>query len=323
MIPLAALFLFLAILLLPGRPARPLSLALRVAAGTLLGAVPYLLLFFHTYSGPLAHSVADALFGTFTPHLPGQGIPHLPRLLLYELRFLILDFAGPQLLLLGIGIAALRRHTLPPAVPLGLVAAGVVAPLLFPHVGDRFVLLLPAVVAGALLAGLGYEAVSQRLPVRALRVGLLLLVLGSPPALYGALASSRLLSSIGLFRHAAAHQSRAFLWPGKSGETDADHFGRTVLARLPANATVYSGWADGEVLRYLMVREGLRPDVILESTDALRSAPPDLPSDRCYVTWYPYLPPDLDLPAGFRLAPVRPRGLFHLEPARGPAGGNR
>ncbi len=152
------------------------------------------------------------------------------------------------------------------------------------HVNDQFVFYLPSYVAFALFAGRGWQAWEQgQLPAllrrylaapdgRSLRpsrlvcvllIGLLLLL---PPLLYNALPRAMNvagLNPLDVRTLPGRDPNWFFLWPGKRGYQGAADFGRAALAGLPEGAHVIADHTPLQVLAYLQVVEGMRPDVTL------------------------------------------------------------
>jgi hypothetical protein len=292
-----------------------------VFAGGLVGALPLVLFaLLATAEGPLLVRLKASLLGPFRPSLPeGLGLGRgLLGLFVYEARFLLLNLAGPQLGLLVLGVVAVRRN---PDVPLGqlawVAAAGVLSPLVFPHFGDRYVLLLPAICVGCVLAGPGV----WRFESGVVRGVLLLAVTAFPVAVYGYLSTSSTLRDLGFFRGASSEHRQAFLWPGKSGNRDAKELATEVLDHVPNGAVLLSTWGEGEAIRYVRTVDGRKPRVELK----LRYHPEGLlpilharPRARIFVSTYPHLPLDVAVPEGWRLEERIPRSLWELVPERLP-----
>ncbi|MEN8149479.1 MAG: DUF2723 domain-containing protein, partial [Planctomycetota bacterium] len=136
-----------------GRAGRCVGLA---ALGFAAGILPFLGLLLTSPQGPAA-----TLFPGTTFHVP--GLAGLLPLLAYVGVFLAWIFPGPQLLLaLAGGVSALRRMTCLRASLLAMLGTGLFLPFLYPHVGDRYIFLLPATVAIPVLAGAGAARLATR-----------------------------------------------------------------------------------------------------------------------------------------------------------------
>jgi hypothetical protein len=321
MLQVASLAMLLVLVIGWARRGRLRPALAAAAAGGVLGTIPMAALVLSATSDlGLFERVTESLLGSFRPSLPDGlgGGTGLAGLLLYEARFLGLNLAGPQIGLLVAGALVAGRR---PEVPRGQLAlvcgAAVASPILFPNLGDRYVLLLPAFAVGCVLAGLGAELVKGR----ALRASLLVAVTVLPPAVFGFLSTSPLLTELGFFRGATEEHRRAFVWPGKRGNHDAEMLAREVLASLPEDAVLLSAWGEGEVIRFLREIEGAKPGVrmrIYRRPEHLQRLRRRRPKARVFVSNYPYLPPEVAVPEGYRLVERVPRALWELVPIESP-----
>jgi len=294
-----------------------------VSIGFGFGLLPFFLLILLAPAGPDGLEGLRRFFlGSFAPRLPsglgmGQG---LLGLVLYDLRFLAFNLAGPQLAFLPIGLVVLYRHRKAVfAQHVAVMSVGLLSPLLFPHLGDRYVLLLPTLAAAAVVAGAGVDSI-PRLPRRArpLVVALCLLL---PVATYSLLARTGIPGGAGFFRGASPEHARAFLWPGKRGDRSAAEFGHDVLAAVPRDAVLVSGWGDGRVILFLQLVRDVRPElpiVLRTGRRTLAAQYPDGGGRRVFVSNFPWLPLDVVLPEGTRLREVLPGALWELVAAESP-----
>ncbi len=191
-----------------------------------------------------------------------------------------LELAGLGALLAVVGVVAGRRRGWPIALPLLVMAVNIVAMAIHGSRSDLFIwhrYYIPSWVMGALLAGMGCQALLDRLPRR---------------ARYAVLALPVLMMVGGWSRF------------DRSDYRIADDFSRTLLSTLPPGAHLSA--SDDNilfVLIYLHHVEGLRPDVDLilsgvgdADLPALRFDPD---SDPLFFTHHPNW--DLE---GLRLDPV-------------------
>jgi hypothetical protein len=274
---------------------------LAAVAGLVAGSLPFWLL---VIADDSARAPLDFLLGSFRPRAPGPGpaTPGVAALLLYEARFLVYNLAGPQLLL---AFLAFRRSWGGFGPMLILVAlTSLLCPFLFPHVGDRYVLLLPAIVAASVGVASGATALVRRPRMAAVA---LLLVAAVPPALYATVSRTRVADRIGLFKGADPRHARSFLWPGKSGTGRTRELAIEILNALPPGSTLLSHWGEGRVLHYLKEVEGMRPDVTLSllfGPTTAESATAALARGRTFLSTYPFLPLPPSARKAFRLTPV-------------------
>jgi Protein O-mannosyl-transferase TMEM260-like len=284
--------------------------------GTVLGTIPTACLLL---AGPtpatFAARVQVFLGGGLVAHLPeglGAGTGLL-GLLLYELRFLAFNLPGPQ----GLGLLlALKQRAVPwpgHRAPLFAILIGnLPAVIFFPHVGDRYVLMLPAISAGAALAGVAVATRRVRTPVQ---WALPVLALLCPPIFYGILATTDLPDRLHLFRGASRVHREEFIWPGHARDRSASRFAEEVLAAVPENGIVLSGWGDGQVLLYAQRIRGLRPDVKIYSNAASNRIEAILrrhPAQMICVTAYPLTDRRMQHPEGYELVELIPGVLWFL-----------
>ena len=245
------------------------------SVGGLLGAVPMAILIVTTSSsGGLFERVTVFLLGATRPSLPdGLGLGRgLLGLVAYEGRFLCLNLAGPQLVL------ALRASLPSLSILAGMGGVGIVCPFLFADLGDRFVLLLPAVCAACVLAAVG----TSRFRGPIVRTVLLLATAALPIAL-------RDLARAVLDRVPAG----SLLLAGW-GEGEPIRYVQVVEGH---------GTAVELKIRY--------------HADALARARAARRTTRLFVSGYPHLDLHVDVPPGHRLEPIIPRALWELVPAAG------
>lgn len=216
--------------------------------------------------------------GEFLPF--GTG---LPQAWARMLRFVVLNFPGPALLLALPGARWLAQRDRGAAWMLAaLVAGGLAVATSMRWAGDAQVYLLTIHPVLAVLAGLGMGALWSRRRTLAASTGALA-VLG-PPALYAALAFT---PAGGLLLPEQPETERAeFLWPGRRGWVEGSRWWGQTAPSLPANAVVLSRWREGTVLEYRQRILGLRTDLDIEL--AVRG--PHLlaePARPTFVTWTP------------------------------------
>lgn len=319
MIQVAAVSLLLVLLVLWYRRGTLQKGLLFGLLGTLVGSLPIAILFLLVAhpAGP-TDLVRTFLLGGFATHLPsGLGLGSgLLGLLLYAATFMAFNLAGPQ------GFAFLlsfRRRRVPwpghRSLLFAFVAGSLPVLLLMPHVGDRYVLLLPAICAAVVLAGIAAAECANR---AWLRVLIPVLCLICPPIFYGTLLTTDLSERIGLFRGANQAHREEFVWPGAARDRSAPEFADRVFRVLPPNALVLSAWADGTVLQYVHQVQGLRPDVEVRQVlgrGEFKKVVLGTRGRRVFMTTYPHTPPERTAPPGYVLKVVIPDALWEIKPA--------
>lgn len=287
---------------------RRLGRTIRGAAlGFAVGVLPFaLILAAQLAERPGGVSVARLLFGAESFQTEAVGVERsLLGIALYEARFLAWNLAGPQILFAALGAAVLLRSARGKlADPAAFAAVGVVLTAALP-LGDGYLLLLPAIVAAAVLAGVGLGAplLSRRGPVVAWALAAAFAAI--PTAVYAAAAASDAVRSAGFLRDVPPLAARTFLWPGKSGRTEARRTAEAVFDRLPEGAEVVADWEVYAVLRYLSVAENRRPDVtIFHRAD--RGRPPVRPDVPRFSVQSPLRRPPAGAADPSLLRPVSP-----------------
>jgi 4-amino-4-deoxy-L-arabinose transferase-like glycosyltransferase len=282
--------------------------------GTLVGAVPLAILFLLIpQSGGLVERVNLFLLGGFRAQLPthlGVGAGLL-GLVLYGVRFMAFNLAGPQgfTFLLSAG----RRRVPHPghrSLLFALLLGSLPLLLIQPHVGDRYVMMLPAVCAAAVLAGI---AAAERMNRGYLRILLPALALLCPPVFYGVLARSEVPERLGLFKGLTAAHREAFLWPGHSGDRSASEFAGRVLETIPEGALLLTEWGDGCALQYVQQTSKSRPDIEIRQSLRQREFARVIqnnPHRRIFVTTYPHAPLLRRAPPGFTFLEELPGMLW-------------
>jgi len=272
-----------------GRGLRPVLLAV---LGCLAGSVPLVVLatMVDTSAGL---DLTRILLGAFRIRPPAG--PDIPGLLLYEAGFLALNFAGIQALLFLTGaVHAIRSRRDGEIALLAVFGVGILLPFLFAATGDRYIFLLPAFVTAAILAGLGAARLGDRWDRRRFAAALLVTVLAVPAAVYALLAHAVDFERFGLFRDVDPRHTTAFFWPGRSGDRHAATAGLRILNALPPDAVVLYRWGEGQVLVYLQVVEGRRPDVTLIPRKYATLGVPVATArreGRLFLSAYPFFPP--------------------------------
>ncbi len=286
--------------------------------GTVIGALPMASLFLLlARPASLVERVHSFLLGGFSPHLPdGLGLgTGLAGLLLYSASFIAFNLPGPQGFFFLLSFRRRRpSHPGHRALLFAFILGSLPTVLLLPHVGDRYVLLLPAVCAAVALAGV---AAAERANRAYRRVLIPLLCLLCPPLFYGAFAVLDIPAKLGLFQGVDRVHREEFLWPGHSRDRSAEAFAEKVLRDLPADAVLLTEWGDGCVLLYASRIQGLRPDVRIRQTlwqDRFDVAVRDNAGRRVFMTTYPHTPPTLRAPPGFALMPRIPAMLWEVVP---------
>jgi hypothetical protein len=275
------------------RDRRPFRDTARSIGGGAIGFLPFVLLaglMASRLEGP--ETTTEVILRSLTMPAFRPSAPPLFESLLYEFRFLVFNFAGPQILLVGFGLFSLRGRPL--FAPLfAIFVIGLVLPFFFSHLGDRYIFLLPTIVAGALLAGIGGARFLERRPARGIALGLVLAASLLPPAAYLVSARTSVMRKIGLFDGVGSRQERTFLWPGKAGTGDVETLTRVIFDALPNEGTLYASWGEGPALLYLQRTEERKPD--LQITIRHREFVPEEIRDRArsgrvFVTKFPWIP---------------------------------
>lgn len=211
---------------------------------------------------------------------PGSGaLGSLARLL----RFALLNFPGPALLLALPGIRWLWRRDRGAVLLLGvLAAAGGAMAFAMRWAGDPHVYLLGIYPVLAVLAGLGMGALWRHRRGLAGVTGGLAVV--GPPALYAALAFSP--AGAWLLPGPHVEERAELLWPGRRGWSAGSDWWGGLDPLLPEHAVVLPRWREGTVLEYRQEVLGLRADLRIElsQTRPYLLAEPTRPT---YVTWTP------------------------------------
>jgi hypothetical protein len=291
-IQITAFGMFLALVVPHVRRRRPRPPPAPFLLGVVAGLLPLVLLVAFHLDEARAGGLQRTLLGSFHLRPPsGLGFGRgLLGLLLYEARFLAFNLLGPQLLLAAVGLHRVAREDRGVFLLLLLPALfALPQPLVFPHLGDRYVLLLPTVCSLAVFAGVGAAVVARPRPAP-VRAVLPLLVVATTAVLYGALAHLSVLRGIGFFRGATEAHARQFLWPPKTHLTEPEDYARRILAALPPDADLYAGWGEGAVIRYLQDVNGVRGDVEVHLLSDLDRVVADTTAGhRRYVSAYPNL----------------------------------
>ena len=191
------------------------------------------------------------------------SLSRLPADIGFWLTLLGLQFVGPALLLGLLGFLAMRKR---PVAGLPLLVFYIITVIFAAtyRVNDRYVFFLTGYLIFALMVGSGWEVLKQKRP-RLAHAALPLLVI-IPFITYAALPP--LLQTAGLSipdaRQLPGREPVSFfLWPAKSGYTEAAEYGRSALTSLPPNSILIADHTPLETLTYLQRVEGVRPDVQL------------------------------------------------------------
>lgn len=162
----------------------------------------------------------------------------------------VTQLSPAALVLVPVGLVALRRAA--PLVAVGVLPAALVSVIVLTTPVNFVSYHLTLMLIGAILLGAGVAALERRAAGRA------------RPVLVGALAVVLLLGPALGYRYVSTHPDDASAWA------------RTVLDRLPADATIVAPWSAYAPLRATQVLEGRRTDVevrysaqLLDTTEAL------------------------------------------------------
>jgi hypothetical protein len=200
---------------------------------------------------------------------------HLPGDMGYWLVMLVLQFAGPAVLLGFWGLAGRWRD---PSARLLMVFYGTAVLFALSYrVNDRYVFFLPGYLAFALFVGYGWQALGEKRPELARLAWPLLVIV--PVLTYGLLPllmSGLNIPLAGVRQLPGREPLSFFLWPAKNGYMGAAEYGRLALDSLPPDSVLIGDHTPIETLHYLQVVEGIRPDVRLVKIQAGSPLPASL-----------------------------------------------
>ena len=206
--------------------------------------------------------------------------PMLPRPLDPVMLLVYLAYQFPASMVLawwGIGVVR-RLGSSATVVAIGLLWLGPVVLVLFPalYIRDQFQFYLPSYVPVAILIGLGASEFANRTAVMT-RLhgwqGLVLLgsILLAPLVVYpvATLLAGGVATRLAPSRSLPGRDPVTYyLWPPKTGYMGAREYADAAIGALPVGAVVVADWLPYQVLRYVQVVEGERPDLRLEMINA-------------------------------------------------------
>ncbi len=144
--------------------------------------------------------------------------------------------------------------------------------IVWPSAGNaKYVFYIADYVVFSLLCAIGANTLLQRIGARRTAstrwaFGVVASVAFIPPMVYAVAPWAVRKARVELL-HARSlphrDNERFFLNPNKRGETGPRRFGEDVLGEVKADAVIFTDYTPYTVLRYLMVVEGRRPDVLL------------------------------------------------------------
>lgn len=183
---------------------------------------------------------------------PGSKLFHATPSELVEnaktlVKLAVTQLSPAVLLLAPVGLLALRRA--PTLLAVGVAPAAVASAIVLTTPMNFVPYHLPLLLMGAVVLGAGVAALEPRVPRRA------------KPALVAALAAVVLLVPVLGYRYVSEHPNDASAWS------------RSVLDRLPRDATIVAPWSAYAPLRATQVLEGHRPDVDVRYSPVLLNTP--------------------------------------------------
>ena len=180
--------------------------------------------------------------------------------------FLAYNFAGPALILIGLGAIRLWRLERAIFIGLALLYLGNVYFVFDLALPDQYKYYIPSYLVLSLFAAPGFIAVSERAS-RKLSALLLAALLITPPLVYQ--AAPAIVRAAGFDELLGARNLPGrdmlsfFLTPSKRGYFGARDYARRALAQVEPGATIVADHTPYMALRYVQQAEGLRPDVTL------------------------------------------------------------
>lgn len=245
----------------------------------LLGALPYEYLIVKELilSGDLGATLSSAAFGnTWQGHVTGTYMSM--KIVLENFIFISLNFPTPNLLLLFVGLWALRKKVPHRSVAnIMLVLAIMYFVFAFRYnVADRFAFFLPFYCLAAAFIGLGADVVLTRFNRKSTATWLLLFAL-LPIPMYFIIPdmARKAYKPLGQRRQRPYRDEYDyFLKPWKTGNDGAQRFAYEALDVLDENAIIYAYPTDAHTLLYTQEVMGKRPDVkIVSLCDWSENAP--------------------------------------------------
>jgi hypothetical protein len=245
-----------------------LKVAGHVAAGAVLGAIPFVVLCAVASRSP-PPGTADTLRWWFEDVFMGgernaqfildEGKKGLGTSAAYLAKWFVFNLPGPALVLGVAGFFASSRRV---ALFLATEAAAHVwFPLRYDWTGDQYTFLIPLYPVFGIAAGMAVARLEERRgPAAATWAAAS--AAAAPLALYLVLGLTPLATRVfpGLTQDAA----RRTLVPVRTGDRWSRDWCAERLARVPQGAVLHADWGDGQVYRYLQESEGLRRDVKVE-----------------------------------------------------------
>jgi len=240
----------------------------QVAAGALVGALPFVALCFVASRSPPVDETnrawwwfQDVFLGgeRNAGFLLGEGRKGLAGSAVYLGRWLVFNLPGPALVLAAAGFVVAGRRV---ALFLGaLVVCNVWFPLRYDWTGDQYTFLIPLYPVFALAAAVAVGRLAETRGPRAAKWATIAAA-AAPPALYGVLGFTSL---GGWFLPELTPQSlRSTLVPVRGGDRTPRDWCARRLESLPPSAVLHCDWGDGQAYLYLQRAEGVRRDVTVD-----------------------------------------------------------
>jgi hypothetical protein len=229
----------------------------QVGASTLIGS---LVMYFTHFGIDFASAFLDF------------SLADLPRDAITFIAFFCLQFVGPGLILIFMGVVSWLRARQAGEEVWAALAVLYLTDVLFAfsyRINERFVFFLPGYLVCVLFAGRGWDALARSwrpLQQRVVQAALLALLVVTP---IGAYATSSLLlttlklNPLGIRQLPYREPNRHFLWPATAGDDGAARYARAALSAIPPGSLLIADYTPFEPLAYVQSAEGLGAGVRL------------------------------------------------------------